>query len=284
MNESEIGSNKDFEQIDERKNDSLQLDQIEVYGQNKKEASIRTLILLHGFGVRGFFWDPFIHGPMDGKFHQMFAPDLDFTNINIAISSTIDTVKTIVNKYKSLGPIYLVGHSLGSILAALCAQELGPVISKVILIAPPFGDNYTSQRILKLQRWLIQHELLPGFITRPSFFTIKTPKKVQKNLWKNVIPESPELIQSVITNHWFHTEKINTIFPMPTLIIASKKDKVVPFVQSEALAKKIGAEFWLLDDAGHDDFVYAPNIASRVIDKIVLFLLGKELAVFRYEK
>ena len=284
MNKYDNNDKKELLPSNEENTNDFYSEQTETLEQNKKEISIRTIILLHGFGVRGFFWEPFIHGSLDGKFHQIFAPDLDFTNINTAISSTIDTVKTIIDKYHSLGPIYLVGHSLGSVLAALCVQELGSAISKVVLLSPPIGDNHTSERGLRLQRWLVQYKLLPGFLTRPRFFTKRTPKKIQKRLWKQAIPETPELIAAVITSHWFHTEKINTTFPIPTLVIASKKDKVVPFVQSETFAKKIGAELWMLDDVGHDDLVYAPNVASKVIDKIILFCLGKELATFRYEK
>ena len=238
-------------------------------------VELNTLILLHGFGVRGFFWEPYKRSTLETKFHHIFTPDLDFTTLESAITSSREYVRQIVDKYGGAGPIFLVGHSLGGILAVLAAQELGAsAVKKVIVIASPYGENKIGDTTLKIQRWLVKHDwLLPGFITRPRFFTKKTPKKIQKDLWKKVVKETDEFIDAVLTKRWFHTDIIKEPLQQESMVIASKHDKVVPFGQAENFAKAIGAKFVAYEKVGHNDFVYAPKVASKVVDQIITFLL-----------
>ena len=242
---------------------------------SKEPIKIRTLIMLHGFGVRGFFWDPYKRSSLEHKFHQVFAPDLDFTNIEVAIESTKRLIQNYYEKYGKLGPIFVIGHSLGGILASIAAKDLGiEVIKKVILMATPFGENNASKRSIGFQRWLIKNDwLLPGFLTRPRFFTKKTPKKIQKDLWKKVVKENNEMIDHIISSKWFHTELFLKPLQQETLIIASRDDKVVNIEQAEAFAKVLRAKTKIYEKVGHDDLIYAPNVAKKVIEDIIEFLL-----------
>jgi predicted alpha/beta hydrolase family esterase len=242
----------------------------------KEPMKIRTLIMLHGFGVRGFFWDPYKHSDLQNKFHHIFTPDLNFKNIKTAVESTRDTVSFYHDKYGKLGPFYLVGHSLGGILAAILAKELGPeVISKIVLIASPYGESRSSERSIKIQRWLIKHDrLLPGFLTRPAFFTKKTPKNIQKTLWNKTVKETPEFIDEIISQKYFHTDLFTQPLVQKALVIASKHDKTVNIEQAETFAKVLGADTKIYEKVGHNDLVYAPNVASKVIQDINDFLLG----------
>jgi predicted alpha/beta hydrolase family esterase len=231
--------------------------------------------MLHGFGFRGFFWDPYRHSDLQNKFHHIFTPDLNFENIKTAVESTLDTVLFYHDKYGKLGPFYLVGHSLGGILAAIIAKELGPeVIDKIVLIASPYGETASSERSIKFQRWLIKHDwLLPDFLTRSAFFTKKTPKDIQKTLWNKTVKETPEFIDEIISKKYFHTDLFSQPLVQKSLMIASKHDKTVNFEQTEVFAKILGASTKIYEIVGHNDLVYAPNVASKVIQDIIEFLL-----------
>jgi len=212
-------------------------------------------------------------------FHQIITPDLDFSDLETAISSTEETIRSICDKYSSLGPIFLLGHSLGGILAAVTAKSLGKdLISKVVIIASPYGESVSGDRSIKFQRFLIHHSwLLPGFLTRPRFFTKKfTPKKIQKDLWGRVVKESPRFIDEIIAKKSFHTDIITGKLPQRSLVIASRNDRVVPFMQTQRFAEVIGAETLTFDNVGHDDLIFGPTVAEKVVEGVIGFLLGKE--------
>ncbi|OLS20901.1 MAG: 2-succinyl-6-hydroxy-2,4-cyclohexadiene-1-carboxylate synthase [Candidatus Heimdallarchaeota archaeon LC_3] len=242
--------------------------------ESKKPIEIKTLVMLHGFGVRGFFWDPYKRSSLEHKFHQIFTPDLDFTNVDTAIESTKKVILNYFEKYGKLGPIFILGHSLGGILASIAAKDLGTeVIKKVIIIASPYGENNSSKRTIGLQRWFIKNDwLLPGFLTRSRFFTKNfTPKKIQKDLWKKAVKETDEMIDKIIATKWFHSGMFDKPLAQETLIIASRDDKVVKIEQVEEFAKVIGAKTKIYEKVGHDDLIYAPNVANKVINDIIEF-------------
>lgn len=240
----------------------------------KEAVKIKTLVMLHGFGVRGFFWDPYIHSNLQNKFHQIFAPDLDFTTIEVAIKSTKQLVIDYHQRYGNMGPIFILGHSLGGILAAILAKELGPnIIEKIVIMASPYGEYSSSERNINIQRWFIKHDwLLPGFLTRRVFFTKKTPKKIQKALWKKTVKESNEFIDQIITKKMFHTELFSEPLKQESFVIAGKHDKSVKIDQTIKFAKVLGSKTKIYENVGHNDLVYAPNIATKVIEDIIQFL------------
>ena len=233
-----------------------------------------TLIMLHGYGVRGFFWEPFLQSKLKDVFSSMLAPDLDFSNIDTAVSSAKKCIQDAYKQIGNSGSLVVLGHSLGGILSALAANELGPeIVNKLIIMASPYGDTGLSNSAIKFQLWLLRHDwLLPDFITMPQFFSNLTPKSVQKMVWEQAVKENENLLPGVLTRRWFHTDILTEKLPMKSLFIASKKDKLIPFNQTEEFARVIGAEMFVPGTCRHDDLVFAPSMASVIIDRIEKFV------------
>jgi pimeloyl-ACP methyl ester carboxylesterase len=237
--------------------------------------TLKTLVFLHGYGVRGFFWEP-IKTFFESKFPQIFLPDLDMADLETLINSTKNYLKNLVEKYET--NIFLVGHSLGGVIGAICAQDLPEVVYKFVAIATPFGDQQIPLK--GLTRFLIRNQLIPDFLSRPRFFSKQTPKEVQKALFKKVIPESDALIDIILADQWFHTELFNQPLKQESMVFASESDKIVPWTQTEIFAEKIGARFQKFsknENVGHDDYVTAPKISQQISDQIMNFFLeGKD--------
>ncbi len=225
----------------------------------------RTVIFLHGYGVRGGFWSGFARAfarSEGGIFDRVLAPDLDMTDIDTLVETTTERIAEEAGRN---GPVCLVGHSLGSAVGAVVARSLGEKsIRKLVCIATPFGGNSATGR--GLTRFLVRHRLIPGFLARPRFFN-RTPVYVQKAMFTKVVPETPALQDAAFAKTYFHTDLLNGELPVPSLVICSEADRVVPAAQSRALAARIGARLHLFEAServGHDDFVAAPEVAPRV--------------------
>lgn len=231
----------------------------------------KSIICLHGYGVRSFFWEPLLpllrqHVP------DVITPDLQMQNIDTLLDTTCEAVR---EKAKLDGqPVVLIGHSLGGIVAALCAQELGPtLVGNIIVIASPYGTRDSVPG--PLMRLLLKLRLIPDALARPRFFSRSTPLEDQKYLFARAVPESAELQSEIFKRTWFHTDRFPKPLHQPSLVIASSEDRIVPSAESRQFAAVLGAQYVEFDatqDVGHNDFVWAPDVADKMMLHIRRFL------------
>ncbi|HUX51981.1 MAG TPA: alpha/beta hydrolase [Spirochaetia bacterium] len=225
----------------------------------------KTLIFLHGFGVRGRFWNGFTDyfaTPAGGSFTRIVAPDLQTTDINTLVETTTELVQSEAERN---GGVCLVGHSLGGAVAAVVASRLGDdLVRRLVCISSPFGTN--RSRLTGVIRLLIRHHLIPEFAIRSRFYSKQTPKEIQKRMFSEVVAETPALLDAVLAETQFHTTVLTHRLSQPSLVMASEADKVVPVAQSKALAGAIGAElsiFTASERVAHDDMIAAPAVRIR---------------------
>ncbi len=205
----------------------------------------RTIIFLHGYGVRGWFWDGFkdqFAASNGGEFDRVLAPDLNMADIDTLFDTTTGLVAIEAEKQ---GPVYLVGHSLGGAVAAVVAGALGKqAVAGIACIATPFGGNRSSGKALT--RFLIRHRMIPQFIARPRFFGT-TPVTVQKAMFAKVSPESPALQDSIMADTYIHTKLLNESLPMPAIVLCSEADRIVPVSQCRELSVQLGADIHVFE-------------------------------------
>lgn len=231
----------------------------------------RTVMCLHGYGVRGFFWDP-VRTQLEEVFPEVVTPDLNMSDLESLIEST----KAMVSSKSKLDrrPVHLIGHSLGGVIAAICARDLGPsVVSKVVVLAAPFGERRELPG--KLVQFLLRHRLIPELLARPRFFSAQTPPERQKELFSRSVPESKLLQHELLQPVWFHTGMFDTPLAQPCLMVYSVRDRIVASAEARDFGEALGAELLELgqnENVGHDDFVWAPAVAGRLVHKIVAFL------------
>ncbi len=226
-----------------------------------------NLLLYHGYGVRGWFWDRF-RDALAARGQQAAAPDLDFSTLTSAID---DARRRVEAAHAAGGPVTLVGHSMGAVLAAITLRDLGPkVIERAVLIAPPWGERGSTPPIVT---WLIRRRLLPGFLIRGRFFGRHTDRAEQARIFGKAVPESEALMDAVFAPRWFHVPLLPGPVSGDVLLVASEGDKVVPAAQSRALGERIGAKIHVIPAAegvGHNDFATSVTVAENLIADFLL--------------
>ena len=241
----------------------------------------RGVVFYHGYGVRGPIWDTvraclaeLEHGRPGGALSRTSAPSFDAHDIDDLIQQAKDAATRFSKDLNA--PVLLVGHSLGAVLSAIVADEVGPpVVGGAVLIAPPYGERERPPGALL--RFLFRHRLIPPALLRPRFFSSQTPLPIQKRIFAAAVPESPALRELNLTPRFFHTDRFSSPLPVPSLVLASRADRIVPAARSEEFGRVLGSTLAIWPEAegvGHDDFFASPRVAERTARVIADFASG----------
>lgn len=227
-------------------------------------------IFLHGFGVRGGFWDLVVaHLPPGQGFS---APDFDHADVESAIHS----VRAFLQKRAEHGPVHVVGHSLGGIFGALAAASLdSQQIASLTILSSPWESPVPQKEIPLVFRFLMSKGLLPGFLIRSRFFGAGVPVKAQKALFQSAVPESAPLRELIGKRPWFHKALVPAPYPHPLQVIGSEGDRIVSAAESRAMAKDLGARLVILPKErkwGHDDPAVSPQAAQELVKFVADFV------------
>ena len=117
------------------------------------------LVLLHGLGVSGQVWQGF--GRLLEPSVRLVAPDLrghgesDKPSAGYLPRDYVGDVAALL-AHEPSRPLAVLGHSLGAVVAAQLAAERPELISKLILLDPPFDPARPRQHIEQVER--LRHE------------------------------------------------------------------------------------------------------------------------------
>ena len=104
-------------------------------------------IFFHGVGIRSHFWD-IIVPKLEERSIQYSLVDLDFSSLDNAFESSIQSVKEIMKKYPDRNFI-IVGHSLGGLFAIYVAQQLGDIIHKLIFVNTGLAPKRVAMKAMQ---------------------------------------------------------------------------------------------------------------------------------------
>lgn len=212
------------------------------------------VVFIHGAG--GLLWDPFLDKLAEG--HQVVAPEHPGSGESQGLEH-LEDLWDLVLYYADLfdalglGPVPVVGHSFGGMVAAEIAATHAERVPRLVLIAPIglWRDEYPVPEISA-----IPPDKLPGLLfadpTGPAARAMPRPD-----------PTDPEaLFQASLT-----IAAVNQfIWPLPdkglskrlhrikadTLVVWGAQDKLVAPVYGEDFARAIpGARLELVEGAGH---------------------------------
>ncbi|MFN8633081.1 MAG: alpha/beta hydrolase [Chloroflexota bacterium] len=113
------------------------------------------LVLLHGLGVSGAVWQGI--GRILGTFARLVAPDLrghgdsDKPSAGYLPRDYVGDIAALL-AHEPSRPLAVIGHSLGAVVAALLAAERPELMTKLILVDPPFDASRPRERLGVVER------------------------------------------------------------------------------------------------------------------------------------
>ena len=114
-----------------------------------------SLVLLHGLGVSGAVWQGV--GRLLGSLARLVAPDLrghgesDKPSAGYLPRDYVGDISALV-AHEPSRPLAVIGHSLGAVIAALLAAERPELMTKVILVDPPFDASRPREHIATVEK------------------------------------------------------------------------------------------------------------------------------------
>jgi pimeloyl-ACP methyl ester carboxylesterase len=112
-------------------------------------------VLLHGLGASGAVWQGI--GRLLHPQLRLVAPDLrghgesDKPSAGYLPRDYVSDVSAMLG-HESTSPVSLLGHSLGALVAALVAAERPELVSRLVLVDPPFDPSRPRDHIAEVER------------------------------------------------------------------------------------------------------------------------------------
>src|SRR5581483_6848702 len=113
------------------------------------------LVLLHGLGVSGAVWQGL--GRLLVPAVRLIAPDLrghgesDKPSAGYLPRDYAGDIAALL-AHEASRPLAVLGHSLGAVVAALLAAERPELVSKLVLLDPPFDPGRPREQIYDVER------------------------------------------------------------------------------------------------------------------------------------
>lgn len=176
------------------------------------------------------------------------------------IDESVKQVEFLINNgYKK---IYLIGHSMGGVIATHLASKYPKYIKKLVLVAPAFRYFYFKDGKFNIKNF---NQTIKNI---PELFKTEDTEEIIQRILKTPIPTIIEFTKLV--NHY--QNDVNNIY-CPTLIIRGNNDTIVPKESVEFAHNNIKSSTNILinmDKITHDCFTKKRN--KELKDIIINFL------------
>lgn len=222
----------------------------------------KAVLIIHGFAGGTYDQEPlFFRLQSESKFDVYnFTLPGHITNLstNVEYHDWIHAVDKRIDKLISIGykDIYVIGHSMGGVLATYAANKYKQV-KKVVLVAPAFTylsteDKSTFSKSLKCG---------------PEIIKEYNPKEIISRFLKVSIQQLKEF-EKIVNDSQDNPSKLE----VPTLIIQGTSDSLVPYESSENIFNKMKCKKYLIEIDGVTHDVFFGVKVNEICDEICNFL------------
>lgn len=261
----------------------VQLSDGVTYYQLGGDTSGDVVVLVHGFSVPNFIYDPTFEFLSQQGF-QVLRYDLfgrgfsDRPNVEYDIYFFVKQLKELLDKL-NFTKVNLVGLSMGGPITAKFMQEYPKVVSKHVLIDPAGAKPIGLSRLLKIVKFPMVGELLLGL-----FGSVSMVKSVASDLFTpELVNQFQEKYAVQMQYRGFKRAILSTIrnnmlgdflavyqqvgkLGKPTLLFWGKQDATVPFEHSELILNAIPqAKFYVVENCGHIPHYEKPAEVNPVL-------------------
>jgi pimeloyl-ACP methyl ester carboxylesterase len=235
-----------------------------------------SIIFIHGAQQDHSCWNQQIRWFAHHGFNA-FAPDLPSHGLSQGepLSTIHDMTKWLINLTQALGvsQIYLVGHSMGSLIAINAAIENPSLIKKMVLIGSALPMNVSdgllsaakdneSKAISMVNNFSHSLNAQLGRNTIPGMWMYGINQRLMER-------QKPSVFYTDLNacNLFVIEDSVLESIDIPTMIIAGTEDKMTSIKSSISLSKKLKkSHLSKIQGVGHALMAEAPNeILNRLI-------------------
>lgn len=235
--------------------------------------SKQNLILIHG--LRGNHLGLAELADYLKPYFNVFVPDIPPAGNKSLKEYSKDTYADFIADYIKTNKIshpILVGHSMGSIIAAAVAEKYSDLIDDRIVFLSPISTKPAKFFAMLTPLTAVLPNKLIGYITT-KYMYIPHDKK----LLKKVLAITYQCGSDYTTkNDVYQSAKFSAAcsiadlkFKQKALFLSGEKDRLIPLKKTEALAKKLDAKSDIVPNTGHLLNYEDPKTTA---DKIIAFL------------
>lgn len=243
-----------------------------------------TVVLVHGFSVPYYIWDPtydflvaqgfrVIRYDLYGRGYSD-RPDVDHDQ-TLFDKQLLDLLEAL-NITK---PVNIVGLSMGGAIVAKFVADHPDQIKKVVFVDPSHESFYSAK---------LDIPVLGNYL----FTVFKLPKAAQGQLGDFYDPKKftdwPNKYKTQMQYHGFKNALLSTLnhfakpdklylyqavgkLNIPTLLIWGKEDQTLPIAKSPRVAKALNVETFVVNNSGHLPHYEHPEIVNSKLLKFLLF-------------
>lgn len=223
----------------------------------KSSAQKPSIILLHGFRGSPLGLEEVARIIREAGYEVFVPPIPPFSGAKLpeyTPEAYVSYLHGLIDSHGIEQPI-LVGHSMGSIVAAAVAHTEPDLINEKLILLSPISARTTRliAPLVPLSAGIPR--LLTDYITTRFLFIphdhkmFKEALKITNRCSGDKVPR----VREVYASAKFSAQYSVADFPFKkqTLFLAGESDRIVNKNNTEKLAKKIGAELQFIPDSGH---------------------------------
>lgn len=243
-----------------------------------------TVILVHGFSVPYFIYDPTFHFLSQNGFrvlrYDLFGrgfsdrPHADY-NIDLFVRQLTD----LLDALRLVRPVCLIGLSMGGPIVATFTARHPQRVDRLVLIGPAGARPIILTRILKGLVMPVVGETILGLVgarivSKYIAYDV-SDKKLAENFrakysvqmqYKGFRRAILSTIRSNMLESHIGTYRKVAALNKQTMLLWGRNDTTVPFNHSnDLLAAMPGTEFHVIEDCGHIPHFEKPEITNPLI-------------------
>jgi pimeloyl-ACP methyl ester carboxylesterase len=244
----------------------------------------RLVVLVHGFSVPSFVWDPTFE-PLIERGFRVLRYDLygrgysDRPDVTYDRALYVEQLRELLAVLAVNEPVDLVGLSMGGPVIAAFTESHPKRVAHLVLVDPFVGPvDAPVMAVPGLREYLAV-----------VFLVRSLPKRLSEDFYRpDKVPEWEERFREQMRYRGFRrallrslrqfmSEDFTTTYAAvgglgkPTLLVWGRQDQTVPFGESQRIAGPLGAELFVVEEAGHTPHIERPEV---FIPKLVEFLRG----------
>lgn len=248
-----------------------------------------TLLFIHGMWSRPRVWDP-MRAHFEAQGYKTLAPALPGHDVTPADPVPIDLPSYGLPDYVQAleaaawdidGPVVVVGHSMGSLLAQLLSVRIQPAGLVLLSTAPsadvvalgvePFKASWPV-----IRKWGFWREatLLPRSASLYGVYN-GVPDDIAQAETDELIHDSGRVLAQIILGALYSGAPSRVDYSRltcPSLVVVGTQDRITPVGVSRSTARKLAGsvQYREIDNAGH--WLFHDPIQGRVLEMMDAFL------------